>query len=684
MRHTRFSVSHPVVTLLLWGVAVLSVWVVIGKTIASPMQDLAVADDPAVIELSTLRAASGDQLLGPYSRFRVHHPGPMMFYALAPFYECGHRSHVALCVGALFWNCVWLFSIAVVVYRVGGAIASWVASVVISFFLLFMGPHLMWSVWNPDVGFLAFGAALLALFAVGSGLIRYLVLAVVAGSFAVQSHLVYFGPLVAVAAATGAGLLLSRDEAEPGIRRRRNWVVVVSLIVGLFVWSLPLAEEVRHSPGNLTRLLQYATTPKTGQPIGEAVVSVSLWWSSYLLSPFGARAGSAIPVSLEPWLHLLTASQGLAMAFLGWWEFRRRQWRALTSILLGAVGFVSAIYVVSSIEGVMHAHLIRWVSVIGLFSLLASCCVVCREEGSIFAARMKHSSAVIAGVSFAIVLPVAVSGSVAAGDTKGPAHFVDAGWGPAAYGRIWPDVENAIEALGITRPHVRILDNRVWPVGAAIVLQLTKSEINLSVDPGWWFIFGDLPEEGGSDGIVFVGKAGSLAGLHSSPLHRSRLIRSSSSDVLVSDAPQVTFEGVLSFADPAIELFLRDGFSKPSGGPGAGFRSSTATTSSLLLPFASSSRHLLELEVAPYPVPGKVQTIELELGGERAETFSLSDEGWTRVTCVLPARRETSNSAILIRYGHTQTLARAGNSRRQVQRAVRFRSLRVDPVSAPQ
>ena len=681
--HMKNSVVHPVVTLLIWMTVFLPVWVVIGKTIASPMQDIAVANDPAVIELSTLRAAAGNQLLGPYSRFRIHHPGPMMFYALAPFYQLGNRSHLALCAGALVWNCIWLVAIAFLIFRMAGAVASWIASVLISLYLLFLGPTFMWSVWNPDVALLPFAAALLAVFAVGSGHIRFLVLAVVAGSFAVQSHLVYFVPLAAITAATGAVLVFSGRDGEPGIQRRRRWVVVASLIVGLFLWSLPLVEEVLHSPGNLTQLLQYSTTPKTSHHVGEALASVSLWWSSYLLSPFGARAVSAIQGGLKPWLHLLTAVQVLAMASLAWWGIRRRARSAVTYLLLGAAGLVSALVVVSSIEGALHAHLVRWVSAVGLFSLLMACCVVCRNEKPLFNARTRLRSGAVAGISFAIIVPIAGAGAVAAWNMKSLAHFVDAAWGPAAYGQMWPDVQDAIIDLGITRPHVRILENRVWPVGAALVLQLTKSDFNLSVDPRWWFMFGDLPEAGESDGIVLVGTSGGFDDLLGSPLHHSRLIRSPTTDVLVSDAPQRPIEGELFFAEKTVELFLRDGFSKPSGDPGSGFRSSTETTSLIVFPLANSRQYQLTLEVAPYPVSDQIQTIEIHIDGKTMGVFTLSDEDWSRVTCRLPVRSGDSNSAILIRYGHTEMLPLSRNSRRQMHRAVRFRSLRVDPVGAP-
>ena len=39
--------------------------------------------DTALAELYTRHAARGDLLLGPYSRFGWHHPGPLLYYLYA-------------------------------------------------------------------------------------------------------------------------------------------------------------------------------------------------------------------------------------------------------------------------------------------------------------------------------------------------------------------------------------------------------------------------------------------------------------------------------------------------------------------------------------------------------------------------------------------------------------------------
>ena len=60
--------------------------------------------DHAVLELYTRLAASGDQRLGPYSRFHFHHPAPALFYLSMPVYELAGESHEGLKLAALLIN----------------------------------------------------------------------------------------------------------------------------------------------------------------------------------------------------------------------------------------------------------------------------------------------------------------------------------------------------------------------------------------------------------------------------------------------------------------------------------------------------------------------------------------------------------------------------------------------------
>src|SRR5689334_7708759 len=63
-----------------------------------PVSDLAVG------ESYTILASQGRLLVGPYSRFSWHHPGPIYFYLLAPFYKALGSRTIGLEVGALAIN----------------------------------------------------------------------------------------------------------------------------------------------------------------------------------------------------------------------------------------------------------------------------------------------------------------------------------------------------------------------------------------------------------------------------------------------------------------------------------------------------------------------------------------------------------------------------------------------------
>src|SRR3954467_14574849 len=60
--------------------------------------------DLAVTETYTILASQGRLFLGPYSRFSWHHPGPIYFYALVPFYRMVGGATVGLDLGALAVN----------------------------------------------------------------------------------------------------------------------------------------------------------------------------------------------------------------------------------------------------------------------------------------------------------------------------------------------------------------------------------------------------------------------------------------------------------------------------------------------------------------------------------------------------------------------------------------------------
>ena len=105
--------------------------------------------DQALLELGARRAMHLDQLVGPYSRSGFHHPGPAVFYVLAPFVRLLEPAGPGLYLGARSstppawsrrWPSIWR--------RVGPLAALWAAAA-IGLFCLCLGVGTLREPWNP-------------------------------------------------------------------------------------------------------------------------------------------------------------------------------------------------------------------------------------------------------------------------------------------------------------------------------------------------------------------------------------------------------------------------------------------------------------------------------------------------------------------------------------------------------
>ena len=677
----RTLTKRAAVMIGIWIMALSPVFVLIGKSLSSPLPDVSVANDPAIIELYTLRACSGTQLHGPYSRFRFHHPGPAMFYALMPFYALGGKTHGSLCVGSLFWNSFWLTTLLFIPYRLSGPRAVWISAVPVALFVLYMRPPLLWSVWNPDTSVLPFGVSLLALFAVGSGRIHFLPAAVFSGSIALQSHLVYVFPLSAAGLAAIMALVMSRsffESERPTFLRRQLLInVFAAVVLGAALWSLPIAEEVMDGPGNLTRLIDYSLETSPGRAFPEATVSASQCFSAFLFSPLGVGGQHGVRTELAGWSHAFSIGQMLLLVVVGWRGVRARSPFALSYVLCGVLVVLAAVFTVRAIEGSLHGHLVRWIAVLGLFNLIAVTCVLCSRGFPLDRSFGRGPSRAVTGVCFAILLLTSVMGSIHFGRYIKLEDYLISGWGKLANGSVWPQVESAVAELNIKKPHIRILDRQAWPIGAALVLQLEKVETRPSVDQRWEFMFGNFGEREDTDGLIVVAAPEKIRELQNVLQQPGRVIQSTGTDILVSTAPQRPFSGVLKFSDPLAELYLRDGFSKPKLDADGGYRWSLGSASTVSLPLVPATQHILTLDVAPFSVQGKDQTLHVVVNGQQVATFSLQRSGWSRLTCQIPADAITKNNTIVFRHGYATAPRDVSDSRDRRKLGVRFSSLSI-------
>jgi hypothetical protein len=304
--------------------------------------------DMAEYELNVRDVASAHPpLLGLPGRiygYGVHgsHPGPLGFYLLWPVYQLmggdgwGLQASTAVLALAAAGLAVW------VGHRRGGWPFALAVTATLALLMRGYGATILLETWNPHLPLLWWVAFLLAVWAVLCHDLRALPVAVVAGSVCMQTHISYI-PLVGglgllVAVVLGARLVRAHrarrdrggdpDEAgDPTSWRRSVAWIGGSLGLGVLLWLPPLAEQLTHSPGNVSVIRQNFSQPgDTRLPFGDAV---TLWLEHFDVT---AITGAELK-PLYPFVDIGTDTLGL-MGLAVWAAAAVLAWRYRDPVLL--------------------------------------------------------------------------------------------------------------------------------------------------------------------------------------------------------------------------------------------------------------------------------------------------------------------------------------------------------------
>jgi hypothetical protein len=205
--------------------------------------------DWAAVEMAVRDVGTGDTpLVGAYSRFGWHHPGPLPFYALALPFRLAPDDR-ALLVAAAVVNLVATLGCV-------GVVARWprtperVALAGLAVFLGGLGPATLADPWNPTIALVPFALVLLLAVELAADRARWaLPLAVGVGSFVVQAHLGMALPVVIVLAVA----LVARHRSGRPVPRRQWWV---ALAIAGVLWAPPLADQLA-GDGNLAAIAEW-------------------------------------------------------------------------------------------------------------------------------------------------------------------------------------------------------------------------------------------------------------------------------------------------------------------------------------------------------------------------------------------------------------------------------------------
>jgi hypothetical protein len=341
------------------------------------------AGDHAVTELAVRAVGTHGVLIGPYSRFGWHHPGPLYFYALAPIYRLFGADGRAITAGAVLIGLAAVSTILVFARRRGGpGLMVWTAVVVA--LLVWHLDEAAWSTWTPYVTILAAAAFLIAAWSLAC-LDRWALPAVaLTGSFVIQTHVAFLPLIVGVGA---AALVVCGVRVAGGSESLRPWRASGAIAVGLFVvvWIPPAVDVVRHDPNNLGRLIDFREDPRGveneswGRPLSSRATSslthtVGEGWRSATHGLSGFLDGRAVRFDEDvsgragSRASLVTAA---ALVAAGALAVRRRRWNVVVLLGLTVVAFGASVYAVSDVVGPLYGYLVTWTAVLSLMAWTA-------------------------------------------------------------------------------------------------------------------------------------------------------------------------------------------------------------------------------------------------------------------------------------------------------------------------
>ncbi len=341
--------------------------------------------DQAIIELNAGDIPSRLPLIGAYSRLEFHHPGPMLYYLVAPAVRLLGSPGMVLTAAAI--SIASMGGLLVVFLRRGGQALFVLGAAFTILLTRSMGLDVL-SMWNPYVLVLPFALAVALTWSVWCREWSALPWLALVGSFVGQAHLGLAPAVAFLFASSVASVVIAavrdRRRREPaisdgeaddvsdhgadhaaGLRRP----LIVSAVILVIAWFPPLLEQLTGHPGNITRIIDAGSSAASGQHLGltRALGLLGLLLGRVDPLGFNSTADLRILESLDDGSIWWLAVPLLALIVSAVVARRRHlddQLR-LTGLLFGLLAVT--VVALSAITGLPYLYLERWVVVIAVF-----------------------------------------------------------------------------------------------------------------------------------------------------------------------------------------------------------------------------------------------------------------------------------------------------------------------------
>jgi hypothetical protein len=480
-------VSERIALIALGLTALLSaVWL---PLTAASAADAPTISDIAVIESYTRMASQGHLLVGAYSRFQWHHPGPLPFYVLAPFYVASGMKNAGLNAGAAVVNVTCLAYIMAVLVRRRPLLAAAVGAGLAM--LAWRTADALVSPWNPHMTVLPLLAVVAGAADVLAGAARGLPFVALFASLAGQAHVALM-PCVLVAGSAAAIRAVFGCSSLAASRWRGS--VIATVIVLLACWGPTLYEQVIGTPhGNLTELWTFFIGQRrAGQSLGVALSAWSDMFVGIVRPDFSVARGARFVESPVLWAEWLAVGTVAVIAVTGVESALRRRvadrFDAALSILL-VLSSAVALWSATRIAEHIFDHDVYWIAGLGALNLC-----VAAERVYALARRTWFGADAAAGDDqrrwrLLAVLFACVAASAPAWAMQ---RVVERSARPEpralAARFLADDIEFYTRAHQIGRP-LLVIDEDAWEVAAGAILDLQKRGRAIAVEDGWVVMF---------------------------------------------------------------------------------------------------------------------------------------------------------------------------------------------------
>lgn len=485
-----------------WTVALVAALMLVLVAIARRAEDVAGSGDIAVIESYTFDVLHGQLLVGPYSRFEWHHPGPLYMYVLAPFYALSGSRASGLAAGALTVNLLSFATIGWVSLRIASPTLGILLGSAATLFIV-RTHAILASAWNAHAIVLPMLASIALAAAIGAGRLNLLPLLVAFISLTAQTHVgvVPVASALCCAAVAMAAMRLSRLHDVAAWRHFRR-VLIVSASLGALLWAAPIVEQLTHEPGNLTQLWRFFRSDQPRLPFFAAAAVWTDQMSGWLRPSFTialglpARSTPSIPVALLAMLAVLSMMPLARIAARAGREFSASL--AVTALVCAG----TALWSTTRITGGVFDHQVFWMSCIGPLVLVVVVNAVVDAWRSGSASILWPARTVLLGGFSILVLGHGYA------ELK---QIVDRSYRPFPPELAAQTIADETEKFARQRGG-RILitfDQPAWEVAAGAIVQLQKRGVPIAVESAATWMFTDvLAPTGAETEAVAVSREG--------------------------------------------------------------------------------------------------------------------------------------------------------------------------------